>query len=122
MLSKKTRNDGRFRRKRRIRRKVSGSAAKPRLTVFRSNRHIYAQLVDDVTGHTLASASTKDAELAGALEGKDKKAQAFEVAKLIASRAKTSDITSVVFDRNGYIDHGRVAAVDSGAREGGLDF
>lgn len=122
MLSKSERKDGRLRRKRRIRKKVTGTQARPRLTVFRSNRHIYCQVVDDVTGNTLMSASTQDAEVASALEGKDKSEQAKEVGKALASRALGKGIESVVFDRNGYIYHGRVAAVAEGAREGGLQF
>ena len=122
MLKKNLRSDGRFRRKRRIRKKVEGDASRPRLSVFRSNRHIYAQVIDDVAGVTLVSASTQDSELAGNLDGKDKKAQAEEVGKLVAARAKESGVERVVFDRNGYIYHGRVAAVAAGARDGGLEF
>lgn len=122
MLNKSDRNDGRLRRKRRIRKKVNGSAARPRLTVFRSNRHIYCQVIDDLAGATIVSASTKDAAVAEALAGKDKKEQAKEVGKLLAARAQERGITAIVFDRNGYIYHGRVAAVADGAREGGLQF
>ncbi len=122
MITKKQRTNGRFRRKRRIRKKVEGSAARPRLTVYRSNKHIYAQIVDDVAGATLASASTKEAELASAIGGKDKKGQAHEVGKALAERAKERGVEQVVFDRNGYIYHGRVAAMAAGAREGGLEF
>lgn len=122
MLNKSDRNDGRLRRKRRIRKKVSGSTQRPRLTVFRSNRHIYCQVIDDLSGHTLVSASTKDAAVLEALAGKDKKEQAKEVGKVLAARAIERGISAIVFDRNGYIYHGRVAAVADGAREGGLQF
>jgi large subunit ribosomal protein L18 len=122
MLSKSDRSDGRLRRKRRIRKKVFGSQSRPRLTVFRSNRHIYCQVIDDVTGTTLIAASTQDAEVAALLDGKDKSEQAKEVGKALAVRALAKGIQSVVFDRNGYIYHGRVAAVADGAREGGLQF
>lgn len=122
MLSKSDRNDGRGRRKRRIRKKVHGSAQRPRMTVFRSNRHIYCQVIDDLTGRTLVSASTKDAEIGATLSGKDKSDQAKEVGKTLAARALEAGISAIVFDRNGYIYHGRVAAVAEGAREGGLHF
>jgi len=122
MLSKNERKDGRLRRKRRIRKKVTGSQARPRLTVFRSNRHIYCQVIDDVSGTTLVSASTKDAEVSATLDGKDKSEQAKEVGKALAARALGKGIQNVVFDRNGYIYHGRVAAVADGAREAGLQF
>ena len=95
---------------------------RPRLTVFRSNRHVYAQIVNDELGQTMVSASSLENELAEAVSGKEKKEGAAEVGKLLASRAKEHGIEQVVFDRNGYIYHGRVAAVANGAREGGLDF
>lgn len=120
MLTKKERTSNRMRRKRRVRKKVVGSTERPRLTVFRSNRHMYAQLVDDVTGTTIAAASTLEA--ADGLGDKDKKGKAKEIGRLIAERAKEQGIDRVVFDRNGYIYHGRVAAVADGAREAGLDF
>ena len=121
MLSRKVREDGRFKRKRRIRKKINGTAARPRLTVYRSNKNIYAQLVDDVSGHTLASASPLEESVQAGEEG-GKKGAAHAVGKLIAERASEQGVTSVVFDRNGYIYHGRVAAVAEGAREGGLQF
>ena len=108
----------RARRHVRVRKKVSGSAARPRLTVNRSARHIFAQIVDDGAGRTIASASTLEADVRGA-EG-DKKARAHEVGKLLASRAIEAGVTAVVFDRGGYAYHGRVAALADGAREGGL--
>lgn len=122
MISKSDRNNGRVRRKRRIRKKITGTATRPRLTVFRSNRHVYAQIVNDELGQTMVSASSLENELAEAVSGKEKKEGAAEVGKLLASRAKEHGIEQVVFDRNGYIYHGRVAAVANGAREGGLDF
>lgn len=111
---------GRDRRHFRLRKKVSGTAERPRLVVTRSLRHIYAQLVDDVAGHTIASASTMDAALRGA-EG-DKKAQAAKVGTLVAERAKTAGIETAVFDRGGNKYHGRIAALADAAREGGLEF
>ena len=110
----------RARRHTRVRKKVTGSAARPRLTVNRSARHIFAQLVDDDEGRTLASASTLDADLRGA-EG-DKKARAHQVGQLLASRAREAGIAAAVFDRAGYAYHGRVAALADGAREGGLSL
>ena len=108
----------RARRHTRVRKKVTGSAARPRLTVNRSARHIFAQLVDDAEGRTLASASTLEADLRGG-EG-DKKARAHQVGQLLASRAREAGVTAAVFDRAGYAYHGRVAALADGAREGGL--
>ena len=102
----------------RVRKKVTGNAARPRLAVHRSARHIFAQLIDDGAGHTLASASTLDASIRDATG--DKKARAHQVGQLLASRAKEAGITAAVFDRGGYAYHGRVAALADGAREGGL--
>lgn len=122
MLSKNERKDNRLRRKRRIRKKVNGTQERPRMTVFRSNRHIYVQIVDDVAGRTLVAASTVESELAPQFVDKDKKEQATIVGKTVASRALAEGIKSVVFDRNGYIYHGRIAAVADGAREAGLNL
>ncbi|GII98700.1 large subunit ribosomal protein L18 [Sediminihabitans luteus] len=108
----------RRRRHLRLRKKVVGTAARPRLVVTRSSRHITAQVVDDAVGHTLASASTLEADVRAA-EG-DKSAKARKVGELVAERAKAAGIDSVVFDRGGNKYHGRVAAVADGAREGGL--
>jgi len=108
----------RARRHLRLRKKVSGTAARPRLVVTRSARHITAQVVDDGLGHTLASASTLEVDLRGL--GADKTAKARKVGELVAERAKAAGIDSVVFDRGGNKYHGRVAAVADGAREGGL--
>ena len=102
----------------RVRKKVTGTAVRPRLAVNRSARHIFAQLIDDGAGHTLASASTLDASIRDATG--DKKARAHQVGQLLASRAKEAGVTAVVFDRGGYAYHGRVAALADGAREGGL--
>ena len=102
----------------RVRKKVTGTAARPRLAVHRSARHIFAQLIDDGAGRTLASASTLDASIRDATG--DKKARAHQVGQLLASRAKEAGISTAVFDRGGYAYHGRVAALADGAREGGL--
>ena len=111
--------EARLRRHRRVRSKVHGSAERPRLVVFRSNRGIEAQLVDDVTGKTLASAS--HLALAKSFKG-DKTAQAEAVGKALAEAAKKADVDTCVFDRGGYLYHGRVKALADGAREGGLEF
>jgi large subunit ribosomal protein L18 len=110
----------RVRRHLRVRKKVTGSASRPRLVVNRSARHMFAQIVDDAKGHTLAQASTLDASVKGT-EG-DKTAKARKVGELLADRAKKAGITAVVFDRGGYRYHGRVAALADGAREGGLQL
>lgn len=112
----------RLRRHARLRKRVKGSTVRPRLSVFRSNLHIYAQVIDDVTGRTLAAASSKDRTLAGALSGKTKTECAQAVGKLIAERAKGAGVEQVVFDRGGYLYHGRVQALADAAREGGLTF
>lgn len=108
----------RAKKKARIRKKVSGAAARPRLCVFRSSKHIYAQVIDDVTGQTIVAASTLDVE--GAKHANKDSATA--IGKEIAKRAQTKNIKSVVFDRNGYLYHGRVKALAEGAREAGLQF
>lgn len=108
----------RLRRRKHIRKGVRGTTERPRLTVFRSAKHIYAQVIDDETGTTLAAASsaTKDADPGG------NRAGAAAVGKLIGERAKAANVTTVVFDRNGYLYHGRVAALADAAREAGLEF
>jgi large subunit ribosomal protein L18 len=111
---------GRARRHLRVRKKVTGSAARPRLVVNRSARHMFAQIVDDTVGRTLAAASTLDADVRAA-DG-DKTAKARRVGELLAQRAKDAGIAAVVFDRGGYRYHGRVAALADGAREGGLQL
>jgi len=104
----------------RVRKKVTGSPQRPRLVVNRSARHMFAQIVDDTAGRTLASASSLDADIRGA-DG-DKTAKARQVGELLARRAAGAGITAVVFDRGGYAYHGRLAALADAAREGGLDF
>jgi large subunit ribosomal protein L18 len=111
---------GRKRRHIRVRKKVSGTAERPRLVVTRSARHMFAQVVDDNQGRTLASASTLEADLR--VDDNDKSAKARKVGQLLADRAKKAGIEAVVFDRGGNKYHGRVAALAEGAREGGLDF
>ncbi len=110
----------RDRRHRRVRKKVSGTSERPRLAVFRSNKHIYAQAIDDVTGTTVAAASTMEAVLRAGQTGTVGSAR--EVGRLLGERAKAAGINAVVFDRGGYQYHGRVAAVADGAREAGLEF
>jgi len=116
MVSPKTGADRRFKRHLRVRNKVSGTPERPRLVVFRSLKHIYAQLVDDTANRTLATVSDLGIE-----QGK-KGERATEVGKLIAERAKSAGVTRVVFDRAGYRYHGRIKAVADGARKGGLEF
>ena len=113
---------GRERRKLRIRKKVNGTAERPRLTVFRSTKHIYAQVIDDTTGNTLAHASTLSKDLKGTLEEDNKVEAAKKVGALIAKICKSKKIDKVVFDRNGYMYHGRVSALAQAARDAGLDF
>jgi large subunit ribosomal protein L18 len=100
--------------------KISGTPERPRLNVFRSLHHIYAQVIDDVAGNTLVAASTVDKEVAEQMAGKKKQEQAAIVGKIVARRALDAGIQEVVFDRGGYIYHGRVKALAEGAREGGL--
>jgi large subunit ribosomal protein L18 len=110
----------RIRRHRRVRKKVLGTAERPRLAVFRSNKHIYAQAIDDIAARTVASASTMEADLrAGATATVD---AATQVGKLVAERVKATGVTTVVFDRGGFKYHGRVAAVADGARSAGLQL
>ena len=112
----------RARRHRRVRAKVEGTLSRPRLCVFRSLDHIYAQVVDDSQGHTLVSASTLDPEMKDELAGKVKAAKAELVGSLVAKRALSKGIKQVVFDRGGYKYHGRVKALAEAARQGGLKF
>ena len=105
-----------------IRKRVSGTAERPRLSVFRSSKHIYAQAVDDTTGAVLAAASDLEAAVQADLEGKSKSDRARVVGKAIAAKLLAKQVAAVVFDRNGYLYHGRVAQVADGAREGGLTF
>ena len=113
---------GRQRRKYRIRNKISGNSGRPRLTVFRSAKHIYAQIVDDVAGSTVASVSTLSRDLKGTLSDDDKTVAAKKVGALIAKICLEKKIDKVVFDRNGYQYHGRVKALAEAAREAGLQF
>ncbi|MBA2881947.1 large subunit ribosomal protein L18 [Desulfosalsimonas propionicica] len=122
MGSTQKREAMRIKRKKRIRKKVQGTPQRPRLTVFRSARHIYAQIIDDTRGETLASASTMEKQVRDQGKYENKVAAADEIGKLLAQRASGKGITSVVFDRNGYMYHGRVRAVSEAARKNGLDF
>ena len=119
MVSRKDANKARLKRHKRVRAKISGTAERPRLAVYRSNANISAQIIDDVNGVTLASASTLDKDFEGATGNKE---AARKVGKMVAERAKAKGIDTVVFDRGGYIYHGRVAELAEGAREGGLEF
>ena len=119
MVSKVNKNAMRMKRHVRVRGKVSGTPERPRLNVFRSNANIYAQIIDDVNGVTLVSANTLEKEFEGATGNCE---AAKKVGAVLAERAKAKGIDQVVFDRGGYIFHGRVAALAEGAREGGLDF
>ena len=122
MFKKQDRNEIRVIRHARIRKKISGTTERPRLCVYRSNAHIYAQIIDDAKGMTLVAASTVEKDLAAQIGEMDKKGAAKLVGKTIAERAEAAGIKTVVFDRGGYIYTGRVAELAAGAREGGLDF
>ncbi len=122
MFSKRDRNEIRVIRHARVRKKISGTPDMPRLSVYRSLNHIYAQVIDDTKGITLVSASTADPNLKGQLEEVDKKGASKLVGKLVAERALQAGIKQVVFDRGGYVYTGRVAELAAGAREAGLDF
>ena len=119
MVNRPDTKAARLKRHKRVRAKISGTAECPRLNVFRSLQHIYAQLIDDVAGVTLVSASSTEKDFTNYGGNKD---AAKEVGKLLAERAKEKNITDVVFDRGGYVYQGRVAALAEGAREGGLNF
>ena len=119
---KLSRRESTARRHRRIRKKVNGSPERPRLAVFRSNKHIYAQVIDDTNHHTLAAASTLDGNLKQELESSSTCDASSAVGKLVAQRALDKGITKVVFDRGGNIYHGRVKALADAAREAGLEF
>ncbi len=120
MFKKIDKNAIRIKRHYRIRNKISGTAERPRFCVYRSLKHIYVQIIDDVAGNTLVAASTVEPELKAACEGKTKVEQGKLVGAKAAERALSKDITEVVFDRGGYLYTGRVSAVADGAREGGL--
>ena len=119
MVKKIDKNAQRLKRHKRVRANISGTAERPRLNVFRSEKNIYAQVIDDVAGNTLVSASSLDKAIEG--NGGNKTA-ARAVGKLVAERCKAKGIDTVVFDRGGYVYHGRVAELAEGAREGGLEF
>lgn len=122
MIKMQDRNKIRLRKHARVRRKVFGTPERPRLCVFRSTKHIYAQIIDDVSGNTLVAASTLDGALKGKLDYTGNKIAAREVGKLIGKKAIEKGIKQVVFDRGGYLYHGRVQELADGAREAGLEF
>ena len=115
-----TKSEHRVRRHRRVRKKVSGTAERPRLAVFRSNKHIYVQAIDDLAGRTIASASTMEADLRSSTGATVEAAK--KVGQLVGERAKAVGVTTVIFDRGGFKYHGRIAAVADGAREAGLEL
>ena len=118
----KDNNEQLLRRKRRVRKHIFGTPSRPRLSVYRSHAHIYAQIIDDTQGRTLASASTLDRELKGTLEGVKPVEAARAVGRLLAQRARAQAVEAVVFDRGGRLYHGRIRALADGSREGGLTF
>ena len=122
MITKKSRNLARLKRHRRIRNRVVGTPERPRLSVFRSLKHMYAQVIDDTQGRTLAAASTLDPSLRDSLATLPKVEEAARVGALVAERARAAGITKVVFDRGGYLYHGRVQRLADAAREAGLVF
>ena len=122
MFKKRDRNEVRVIRHARVRKKISGTPEMPRLCVYRSNKYIYAQVIDDTKGITLVQASSLDPALKGQLDEVDKSGEAKLVGKLVAERAKQAGVENVVFDRGGYVYTGRVAALAAGAREAGLEF
>ncbi len=121
-MAKLTRSEQRIRRHRRVRKHIIGTPTLPRLNIYRSEAEIYAQVIDDQAGHTLASASTIDHEIREKVSGKTKTEQARLVGQLVAERAKNKGITQVIFDRGGFRYMGRVKALADGARESGLEF
>ena len=122
MFNKRDRNEVRVIRHERVRKKISGTPERPRLCVYRSNAHIYAQIIDDTKGNTLFAASTVEKDIAAQISEMDKKAAAKLVGKTVAERAIAGGVKEVIFDRGGYLYTGRVAQLAAGAREGGLDF
>jgi large subunit ribosomal protein L18 len=121
-MAGRTSRELRIRRHKRLRQRVSGTPERPRLSVFRSNSHIYAQVIDDVQGHTLVAAATTEKPLREDAEGKTKIEEAQRIGKLVAERARDAGITMVVFDRGGFKYHGRIKALADAAREAGLVF
>lgn len=122
MITKGDKNKARLKRHLRVRKKINGTIARPRLSVFRSSKHVYAQLIDDINGVTIAAASTMDKELAEAIGNGGNVEAAKKVGELIAARAKAKGVDQVVFDRGGYLYHGRIQALAEAAREAGLEF
>ncbi|MDN5293875.1 MAG: large subunit ribosomal protein [Eubacteriales bacterium] len=122
MIKKESRKEIRARRHRRVRKKIFGTPERPRLTVYKSLKHIYAQIIDDTKGHTLVAASTLEPELRNSLKSHKDMEAARRVGELIAKKALAKGIDKVVFDRSGYIYHGRVKALADAAREAGLKF
>ena len=122
MAAKSDRLKKRFRRKQSIRKRLVGSTERPRLSIFRSTNHMYAQIVDDTTGNTIVSASTLSEELKGKIKSTGNVDAAKKVGELLSKVAKKNNISTVAFDRNGFLYHGRVKALADAAREGGLEF
>ena len=122
MIKKASRAEARIKRHYRIRNKINGTAQKPRLAVFRSNKHMYAQIIDDVCGNTLVSASTMESDIASKVEFTSTVAAAEAVGTAIAKKAIEKGITEVVFDRGGFVYHGKIKALAEAAREAGLKF
>lgn len=122
MAAKSDRLEKRFRRKQSIRKRLVGSTERPRLSIFRSSNHMYAQIVDDTTGNTIVSASTLSKELKGKMKSTGNIDAAKKVGELLSKVAKKNKISTVAFDRNGFLYHGRVKALADAAREGGLEF
>ncbi|ULL13399.1 50S ribosomal protein L18 [Paenibacillus sp. H1-7] len=122
MITKGDKNKARLKRHLRVRKKIQGTTERPRLNIFRSSKHMYAQLIDDVKGVTIASASTQDKELKDSIGNGGNVEAARKVGALIAERAKNNGVVQVVFDRGGYLYHGRVQALADAAREAGLEF
>lgn len=122
MITKTDKNKARLKRHLRVRKKIQGTAARPRLNVFRSGKHMYAQIIDDVAGVTIASASTIDKELSTDIKNGASVESARKVGELVAKRAKDKGVSNIVFDRSGYLYHGRIAALAEAAREAGLEF
>jgi large subunit ribosomal protein L18 len=121
-MAKRTSRELRIRRHQRLRKKVSGASARPRLAVFRSNTHIYAQVIDDTVGHTLAAAATTEKAVRSGGDDRTKIQDAQEIGRLVAERALQAGVTQVVFDRGGFKYHGRIKALADAAREAGLQF
>ncbi len=122
MIKKPSRSANRVKKHKRLRYKIVGTTEKPRLCVFKSNNHMYAQVIDDTKGHTLAAASTLEGELKGKLEITNDTEAAKVVGELVAKRAVEKGVKTVVFDRSGYIFHGKIQALADAAREAGLEF